>query len=138
MAESMVRSVPAAGPTAAHAHFAPRLEVETDPSDLHNDLLAGVPGVVALDVRPLEAYERAHIPGARSFPYGEIDEQLTGTLGADDVHVVYCWPPACSAATGAGLRLARLGIPVKELIGGIEYWRREGYALASGPEPGSL
>jgi rhodanese-related sulfurtransferase len=135
---SMVRQVPAAGPARAEAHFTLRLEVETDPSDVHADLLAGHPGVVVLDVRPPEAYERSHVPGARSVPYRTIDDQLAATLSADSVHVVYCWGPGCNAASRAGLRLARLGIPVKEMIGGLEYWRREGYPLAAGQEPGSL
>jgi rhodanese-related sulfurtransferase len=137
-ATSLVRQVPAAPPTKAAAHFAARLEHETDPSDVHGDLSAGRPGVVVLDVRPVEAYERTHVPGARSVPYRQIDEQLAATLSRDDVHVVYCWGPGCNAASKAAVRLARLGLPVKEMIGGIEYWRREGYSLASGSEPGTL
>lgn len=137
-AASLVRQVPAAAPAKAEAHFAERLELETDPSDVHSDLSAGRSGVVVLDVRPAEAYERTHVPGARSVPYRQIDEQLATTLSRDDVHVVYCWGPGCNAATKAALRLARMGLPVKEMIGGIEYWRREGYRLASGSEPGTL
>src|SRR5207245_11627846 len=43
--------------------------------------------------------------------------------------VVYCWGPACNAATKAAVRLAALGFRVKEMIGGIEYWDREGYGV---------
>jgi rhodanese-related sulfurtransferase len=135
---SVVRESPAAAPAKAEEHFARRLECETDPADVHSDLSAGRPGVVVLDVRQAGAYEQGHIPGARSIPYGEIDERVAGSLSRNDVHVVYCWGPGCNAATKAALRLARLGVPVKEMIGGIEYWRREGYRLASGPEPGIL
>lgn len=112
--------------------------METDPSDVHADLLAGHPGVAVLDVRPPEAYERSRVPGARSVPYRAIDEQLAASLSMDTVHVVYCWGPGCNAASRAALRLVQLGIPVKEMIGGIEYWRREGYPLASGSDPGHL
>jgi rhodanese-related sulfurtransferase len=137
-ATSMVRQVPAAPSARAAAHFAERLELETDPSDVHSDLVAKHSGIVVLDARPREAYERAHVPGARSVPYRQIDEELAASFSNTDVHVVYCWGPGCNAATKAAVRLAQLGLPVKEMIGGIEYWRREGYALASGPAPGSL
>jgi rhodanese-related sulfurtransferase len=40
--------------------------------------------------------------------------------------VTYCWGPGCDGATRAALALARIGFRVKEMIGGIEYWTREG------------
>jgi rhodanese-related sulfurtransferase len=40
--------------------------------------------------------------------------------------VTYCWGPGCNGATRAALAFARLGYPVKEMIGGYEYWVREG------------
>ena len=43
--------------------------------------------------------------------------------------VVYCWAMSCNAAAKAALRLAALGIQVKEMIGGLESWMREGYAV---------
>lgn len=43
--------------------------------------------------------------------------------------VTYCWGPGCDGATKAALALARLGYRVKEMIGGIEYWIREGFAV---------
>lgn len=43
--------------------------------------------------------------------------------------VVHCWGPGCDGATRAALALARLGFRVKEMLGGIEYWIREGYAV---------
>lgn len=135
---SFVLRVPPAAAAEAEAHFARRLAVETDPSDVHSDLRARRPGIVVLDVRPRDAYERSHVPGARCVPYREIDERGDASFARDAVHVVYCWGPGCNAATHAALRLARLGVPVKEMIGGLEYWRREGYPLASGSEPGSL
>jgi rhodanese-related sulfurtransferase len=40
--------------------------------------------------------------------------------------VTYCWGPGCNGATRAALEFARLGYRVKEMIGGFEYWVREG------------
>jgi rhodanese-related sulfurtransferase len=43
--------------------------------------------------------------------------------------VTYCWGPGCDGATKAALALARRGYRVKEMIGGIEYWIREGFEV---------
>ena len=44
--------------------------------------------------------------------------------------VVYCWGPGCNGSTRAALTLASLGYRrVRELIGGFEYWAREGLAI---------
>ena len=44
--------------------------------------------------------------------------------------VVYCWGPGCNGSTKAAFTLASLGYHhVRELIGGFEYWAREGLAI---------
>ena len=43
--------------------------------------------------------------------------------------VTYCWGPGCNGATRAALAFAQAGYPVREMIGGIEYWVREGFPL---------
>jgi rhodanese-related sulfurtransferase len=43
--------------------------------------------------------------------------------------VVYCWGPGCNGAVKAAADLARMGRPVKEMIGGFEYWVREGHPV---------
>jgi rhodanese-related sulfurtransferase len=134
---SMVLAAAPAAPAVALAHFEGKLAVETDPSDVHSDLGAGHPGFTVLDSRPGDAYRLGHVPGALSLPYRDIDGETVAML-ANRTAVVYCWGPACNAAAKAAARLARLGVPVKEMIGGIEYWRREGYPLAKGDDPGSL
>ena len=40
--------------------------------------------------------------------------------------VTYCWGPGCNGATRAALALAELGYRVREMLGGFEYWAREG------------
>ena len=45
--------------------------------------------------------------------------------------VTYCWGPGCNGATRAALEFARLGYPVRELVGGFEYWVREGFPYDS-------
>ncbi|WP_432487872.1 rhodanese-like domain-containing protein, partial [Kineococcus sp. SYSU DK018] len=47
--------------------------------------------------------------------------------------VVYCWGPGCNGATRAAFTLASMGYTrVQELIGGFEYWAREGLAIVTG------
>jgi len=75
------------------------------------------------------AYARAHLPGARSLPHAEIDAAALDSVPAGTLLVTYCWGPGCNAATRGARRVAALGRPVKEMIGGFEYWVREGLPL---------
>ena len=45
--------------------------------------------------------------------------------------VVYCAGPHCNGADRAALKLSRLGLPVKIMIGGITGWEDEQFAFAS-------
>jgi rhodanese-related sulfurtransferase len=132
---SFVQSVPAAANDVALAHFAARLAFETDVSDVHADLEAGLLGraFVLVDSRSQESWDQGRIPGALHLPTREIahraaDGSLSALIPAGTLCVTYCWGPGCNGATRAALELARLGRPVKEMIGGFEYWVREGFA----------
>jgi rhodanese-related sulfurtransferase len=91
------------------------------------DLAQGNPLLVVIDTRSPASFAQCHIPGAINLP--KINAASAAALSRDKVHVVYCWGPACNGATRGALRLAELGFKAKELIGGIEYWRREGGAV---------
>ena len=45
--------------------------------------------------------------------------------------VVYCAGPHCNGADQAALKIARLGYPVKIMIGGLQGYRDEGFALTA-------
>lgn len=123
-----VLSVAPADPAAAAAHFAARLAFETDVSDVHADLEERVPGWVLIDTRSPAAWEQGHIPGAVHLPSNEIAARAAELIDLGTVVVTYCWGPGCNGSTRAALELARLGYRVKEMIGGYEYWVREGFA----------
>lgn len=123
---SPLTSVPAAPPAEAAAHFERRLAVETDPADVAAAQRRGDGGVVLVDCRSREAFRSAHLPGAVSLPHGEMTAERVAEL-PDGLLVTYCWGPACNAATKGAARLAGHGRAVKEMIGGIEYWLREGH-----------
>ncbi|MEV6103139.1 rhodanese-like domain-containing protein [Streptomyces sp. NPDC051940] len=129
LAASAVLSVPAAPSADAVAHYAGRLAFEADVSDVHADLTAGVAGVVVVDSRAQVAWDQGHIPGAVHIPTARIAELAPELVPAGATVVTYCWGPGCNGATRAALAFARLGHPVKEMIGGFEYWVREGFAF---------
>ncbi|MET7963466.1 rhodanese-like domain-containing protein [Micromonospora zamorensis] len=124
-------AVPAADPATAAAHFLARLSVETDVSDVHADLSARTPGLVVVDSRGEAAWAQGHLPGAVHLPTAEIATRAAGVIPADSAVVTYCWGPGCNGATRAALAFARLGYPVKEMIGGFEYWVREGLPVVT-------
>lgn len=126
---SLVLEVPPADPQDAARHFASKLSVETDPSDVMLDLQRGQNSFIILDVRSVEDFEECHVEGASSFPYRQMNAETVTRLPKDKVIVVYCFGPGCNASTKAALRLSSLGFRVKEMIGGLEYWQREGGKL---------
>ena len=126
---SAVAATPAAPPTGAVAHFAARLSFETDVSDVHADLEAGVAGLVVVDVRSDEAWEQGHLPGAIHLPVNRIAADGPRVVPAGTLVVTYCWGPGCNGATRGALEFARLNRRVKEMLGGFEYWVREGLAV---------
>ena len=123
---SFVREMPAAPTEAAYRHFAGKLSFETDPSDVHTDLEREKPGIVVVDARTAAAYADMHVPGALSLPSRAIDARAVEVLRGK-LAVVYCWTSGCNAATKAAMKLSALGIEVKEMIGGLDAWVREGY-----------
>ena len=113
-------------PASAAAHFAARLAYETDVSDVHAALGSGRPGFVLLDSRSPGAWAQGHVPGAVHLPGREIAARAAGELDPSVPVVTYCWGPGCNGATRAALALAERGYRVREMLGGFEYWTREG------------
>ncbi|KAB7671291.1 rhodanese-like domain-containing protein [Bacillus sp. B1-b2] len=123
---SLALSIEPSNTEAAYEHFMKKLSFETDVADLLIDLKKGYPGLLVVDVRSEKDYEECHIPQAISLPGNKISESTVDTLPKEKVIVAYCWGPACNGATRACAKLSKLGFRVKELTGGMEYWRKEG------------
>ncbi|GAA1603750.1 rhodanese-like domain-containing protein [Actinoplanes couchii] len=115
--------------TSAIEHFSNRLRFETDVSDVQQALAAGTPGHLVIDSRSIEAWDQGHLPGAVHLPTREIAGRAAALVPAGSAVVTYCWGPGCNGATRAALEFARLGYQVKEMIGGYEYWVREGFPV---------
>ncbi len=134
---SYVTETPAAAPEIAIAHFAGRLSVETDCADVAHALRSGEQDFVLLHAVGTEAaYARRHVPGAIHLPHREITAERMAAWPAGTLFVAYCAGPHCNGADQAALKIARLGRPVKIMIGGITGWEDEGFAFASGAAPG--
>ncbi len=124
---SLVLETPAPEPEEARHHFLGRLAFETDVSDLMTDLLKGSTGFTVIDTRSAKSFAECHIPSAINLP--RINGETTAELPKDKVCVVYCWGPGCNGSTRGAAALSALDFRAKELIGGIEYWRKEGGAV---------
>ena len=67
-----------------------------------------------------------------NLPHGRIVERNIERWPAGTLFVVTCAGPHCNGADRAALRLARLGRPVKKMIGGVTGWLDEGFRLVHG------
>jgi rhodanese-related sulfurtransferase len=115
----------------AATHFDSLLQFETDCWDVHASLENGNPGFVLVDVRSPQMFAAGHVAGAINLPHGKINERNLAPYPPDMRFVVYCNGPHCNGADKGALRFARLGRPVKKMIGGIEGWKDEGFALVT-------
>jgi rhodanese-related sulfurtransferase len=123
------RSVSAMNTQQAAEWFEARLAFQTDVSDVQRALAGGDPGFTLVDTRDLAAWRQGHIPGAVHLPRAMIPVRAARLLDRARPVVTYCWGPGCDGATKAALEFARRGYAVREMIGGIEYWIREGFAV---------
>jgi rhodanese-related sulfurtransferase len=83
---------------------------------------------VVVDARRSEAFSMEHIPGAINFPHRTMNEETTKKLDRNLLYVIYCDGIGCNASTKGALNLTKLGFNVRELIGGIQWWKLDGYA----------
>ena len=110
-------------------HYQRKLAFEMDSWDLYEALSVKEP-ITVVDGRSAEAYAQEHIPGALNLPHREICFNSTGSLDKSNVHVCYCDGIGCNASTKTALKLLTLGFQVQELIGGLDWWKRDGYATS--------
>lgn len=107
-------------------HYANKLTFETDSWDLKVALESGE-NVVVVDARSPEAYQKEHIPRAINIPHRRMNEETTKHLNKSALVVTYCDGIGCNASTKGALNMAKLSFRVKELIGGLDWWKRDGH-----------
>lgn len=115
-----------------------KLAYEMDSADLF-DVLEHTTNYVVVDARQSFGFEKEHIPTAINLPHREMNKETTQNLDKSKIYVCYCDGIGCNASTKGALKMAQLGFKVKELMGGIEWWKFDGYATEGNkPTKGSL
>ena len=109
-------------------HYEDKLKYETDSWDL-NEAIQNGEGVVVIDARSPEAFAEGHIPDAINFPHRNMNADSTVHLDREALYVTHCDGIGCNASTKGALNMARLGFRVKELMGGLDWWKRDGYPI---------
>lgn len=108
------------------AYYQNKLAYEVDSWDLLKAMEKGE-DLVPLDTRQPATYENEHIPGAINIPHRTMNETTTAHLDRSKTYVCYCDGIGCNASTKGALNMTRLGFKVKELTGGIEWWKFDEY-----------
>lgn len=104
-------------------YFRAKLQCEIDVMEVAE---ADPETLFIVDTRRRSSWDHGHIPQAVHIPTALIPSQAPDLVPAGSQVVVYSWGPGCNGSTFAALPFAELGYSVKELIGGIEYWIRNG------------
>ena len=107
-------------------HYEERLNYQWDSADLAEELQKYA-NIVVIDTRKKFAFDEEHIPGATSFPHREMNPESTAALERDLLYICYCDGIGCNGSTRGALKMTKLGFNVRELIGGLDWWKRDGY-----------
>jgi rhodanese-related sulfurtransferase len=129
---SRVQEVPPAPSPSAFEHFTKKLTFETDCADVYSSYASDRVDFILVDVRGRQGYSKGHVAGAINIPLLTITEDRMKEYAPETLFVVYCAGPHCNGANKAAIRLAQMGRPVKEMIGGITGWLDEGFTLVQG------
>jgi rhodanese-related sulfurtransferase len=113
---------------AADESSVPRISV----ADAQKKLAAGV--AVLIDVRDIDGYLNAHIPGSMHIPLARIDGEVA-YLPRDKQIITYCTCPAEESSAQAGLILRTHGFDASCLVGGLGAWTAAGLPTHSGEKP---
>lgn len=135
---SLVLEFPAPSPQQSMDFMLAKLCYHTDSADVAEDLRNRISEIVVIDTRSPAHYAAGHIPGAISFPHRLMDQANTSQLDRSKTYVTYCDGIGCNGSTKGAYKLAKLGFKVKELLGGLDFWQRDGLPLATGELAGEL
>jgi glyoxylase-like metal-dependent hydrolase (beta-lactamase superfamily II)/rhodanese-related sulfurtransferase len=101
-------------------------------AELNSRVAAGDTEMIILDVRERDDYERAHVPGARLLPRGQLELRVNQELPDPTRRIVTC----CEfgrISTLAAATLRQMGfMRTVALDGGMKAWQEAGYPVATG------
>jgi rhodanese-related sulfurtransferase len=107
-------------------HYYNKLEFEIDSWDLKVAREAGE-SLTIVDARSPEAFSREHIPGAINIPHRTMSPETTRSIDRNALVITYCDGLGCNASTKGAVNMLKLGFRVKELTGGLDWWKRDGH-----------
>ena len=107
-------------------YYSDKLAYEIDSWDLQVALDAGE-NITVIDARSSEAFQREHIPAAINIPHRTMTAESTGHIDKSALVVIYCDGIGCNGSTKGALNMLKLGFRVKELMGGLDWWKRDGH-----------
>lgn len=107
-------------------YFEQKLRYEMDSWDL-DDAISRGEKILPVDTRSAESFDYEHIPGAVNIPHRTMSPGTTSHLDKETLYVTYCNGIGCNASTKGALKLLNLGFKVKELSGGLDWWKRDGH-----------
>ena len=135
---SQVLAYAPASPSQTADYMLHKLSFHADAWDVAEDMRSGVAALVVIDTRSEAHYAQGHVPGAINFPHRLMDAASTAALDRSKVYVTYCDGIGCNGSTKGAYKLAALGFTVKEMLGGLDFWLRDGHPVATGSEPGAM
>ena len=104
-------------------------------AELKSRVESGTAELIVLDVRERDAYEEAHIAGAKHLPRGQLELRVNQDLPDPTRRIVAC----CEfgrISTLATATLREMGFRrAVALDGGMKAWREAGYPIRSGRDP---
>jgi rhodanese-related sulfurtransferase len=103
-----------------------KLQFEMDSWDLEDAIVNGEK-ILPIDTRSVEAFKNEHIPGAINLPHRTMSLDSTSHFDKQILYVTYCNGIGCNGSTKGALNMVKLGFKVKELIGGLDWWKRDGH-----------
>jgi rhodanese-related sulfurtransferase len=107
-------------------YYSHKLEYEIDSWDL-NIAREGGENITLVDTRSPEAFQREHIPDAINIPHRTMSPETTGHIDRNALVVTYCDGIGCNGSTKGAVNMLKLGFRVKELTGGLDWWKRDGH-----------
>ena len=121
-------AIACASPTRLKRYFEAKLAAELGPHNVKWLLEEHSNAVAILDVRSRQGYHEGHLPGAINIPFEELPARMK-ELPKDKDIITYCWGVTCILCTKAAYVLASKGYRPKEMLGGIEEWKKAGFPI---------
>ena len=100
---------------------------------MHENLKSRAPDFILVDVRGPSSFAKGRVQ-QMNIPHGEMTASKMSEYLKEKTFVVYCAGPHCNRSNKAAVGLARLGLPVKMMIGGVTGWIDEGFSLTASVE----